>query len=58
MSNVLVLNADFTPLNVTSLQKSIKLILKGKAEILKEDIEKILTISGEFVRPLIIRLFN
>ena len=58
MEQVLVLNSDFTPLNVTSLQKSIKLILKGKAEVLKENIEKILTISGEFARPLIIRLFN
>jgi 5-methylcytosine-specific restriction endonuclease McrA len=58
MSHVLVLNADFTPLNITSLQKSMKLILKGKAEILKEDLEKILTVSGEFIRPLIIRLFN
>jgi 5-methylcytosine-specific restriction endonuclease McrA len=32
--------------------------LKGKAEVLKENIEKILTTSGEFVRPLIIRLLN
>jgi len=58
MNQVLVLNSDFTPLNVTSLQKSVKLVLKGKAEILKENIEKILTTSGEFVRPLIIRLLN
>jgi 5-methylcytosine-specific restriction endonuclease McrA len=58
MNQVLVLNSDFTPLNVTSLQKSVKLVLKGKAEVLKENIEKILTASGEFVRPLIIRLLN
>jgi 5-methylcytosine-specific restriction endonuclease McrA len=58
MNQVLVLNSDFTPLNVTSLQKSVKLVLKGKAEVLKENIEKILTTSGEFVRPLIIRLLN
>jgi len=58
MNQVLVLNSDFTPLNVTSLQKSVKLILKGKAEVLKENIEKILTTSGEFVRPIIIRLLN
>ena len=58
MNQVLVLNSDFTPLNVTSLQKSVKLVLKGKAEILKENIEKILTTSGECVRPLIIRLLN
>jgi len=58
MDRVLVLNADYTPLNVTSLNKGFKLVIKGKAEILKESDKPIMAGMRSFSRPLIIRLFN
>jgi len=58
-TQVLVLNADFTPLNVTSLIRGFVLVQKSKAEILASD-EKNPIHAGdrEFKRPLIIRLFE
>jgi hypothetical protein len=35
MTKVLVLNADYTPLNVTSLNRGFNLVYKGKAEVIK-----------------------
>lgn len=58
MDKVLVLNADYTPINVTSVYKGFTLVNKGKAEILKASDKPILSGMGEFVRPLIIRLLN
>ena len=58
MSNVLVLNADYSPLNITSLQRGFVLVDKGKAEVLKKGEKDIITTIGNFVRPVIIRLLN
>jgi len=58
MDKVLVLNSDYTPLNVTDVRRGFILVSKGKAEIVKEDVNKIVTTIGEFVRPLIISLVN
>jgi hypothetical protein len=58
MSNVLVLNYDYTPLNVTSIRRGFILVDKGKAEIIKSDDNPIVTGYKTFVRPLIIRLLN
>ena len=58
MEKVLVLNADFTPINVTTVYKGFTLVSKGKAEILKASDNPLLSGMGEFVRPLIIRLLN
>jgi len=58
MEKVLVLNADFTPINVTSVYKGFTLVNKGKAEILKASDKPILSSMGEFIRPIIIRLLN
>ncbi len=58
MDKVLVLNADFTPINVTSVYKGFTLVNKGKAEILKASGNPILSGAAEFIRPLIIRLLN
>lgn len=58
MDRVLVLNSDYTPLNVTDTRRGFILVMKGKAEIVKEDVNKIVTTIGEFVKPLIIRLVN
>ena len=58
MDSVLVLNADYSPLNVTTLRKGFILVNKGKAEIIQKGEEDIVTTIGNFVRPVIIRLLN
>jgi CRISPR/Cas system Type II protein with McrA/HNH and RuvC-like nuclease domain len=58
MSLVLVLNADYTPLNLTTPRRGFILVDKGKAEIVKPDESPILSSYKEYVRPLIIRLLN
>ena len=37
MEKVLVLNSDYTPLNVTTMRRGFVLVDKGKAEVLKKD---------------------
>jgi CRISPR/Cas system Type II protein with McrA/HNH and RuvC-like nuclease domain len=58
MSVVLVLNCDYTPLNLTTPQRGFVLVHKGKAEIIKSDDNPIMTGYNSYVRPLIIRLLN
>ena len=58
MNNVLVLNADYSPLNITTLQRGFVLVDKGKAEIVKKGVDDIITTVGNFVRPVIIRLLS
>tara|TARA_R110001599_G_scaffold1889_4_gene9711 strand:- start:135686 stop:136192 length:507 start_codon:yes stop_codon:yes gene_type:complete len=56
-ANVLVLNQDYQPLSVCSLQRSMKLIFLEKAELLHDDPEKKLrTPSEQFDFPSVIRL--
>ncbi len=38
MGQVLVLNASYEPLNITSWRRATVLMLKGKAESLEEDV--------------------
>lgn len=58
MSQVLVLNYDYTPLNVTSIQRGFILVDKGKAEIVKSDENPIVSGYKTYVRPVIIRLLR
>jgi 5-methylcytosine-specific restriction endonuclease McrA len=58
MEQVLVLNADYTPLNVTTLNRGVTLVFKGKAEVLKASTNPLLSSVKTFIRPLIIRLLN
>lgn len=58
MSTVLVLNYDYTPLNVTSIRRGFVLVDKGKAEVIKSDELPIVTGYKTYVRPLIIRLLK
>lgn len=58
MSSVLVLNYDYTPLNVTSVQRGFVLVDKGKAEIVKSDENPIISGYKKYVRPVIIRLLK
>ena len=58
MSHVLVLNYDYTPLNVTSVKRGFVLVDKGKAEIVKSDDSPIVAGFKTYVRPVIIRLLK
>jgi len=58
MSTVLVLNYDYTPLNVTSIRRGFVLVDKGKAEVIKSDESPIITGYKLYVRPVIIRLLK
>ena len=58
MGNVLVLNYDYTPLNITSTRRGYVLVDKGKAEIIKSDENPIVAGYQTYVRPLIIRLLS
>jgi 5-methylcytosine-specific restriction endonuclease McrA len=58
MSTVLVLNYDYTPLNVTTVRRGFVLVDKGKAEVVKSDENPIYTGYSIHVRPLIIRLLK
>lgn len=58
MDTVLVLNSDYSPLNVVPLIRGFNLVNKGKAEVIKKGESDIVTTVGNFVRPLIIRLVN
>lgn len=58
MQKVLVLNFDYSPLNIVPLKRGMRLIVKGKAEVIKHDETSIRSEKREFLRPLIIRLLN
>ena len=58
MDKVLVLNSDYTPINVTTVIRGFILVSKGKAEVLKSSDTPILSGYETHVRPLIIRLLN
>ena len=59
MDKVLVLNNDYTPLNVTTLKRGFKLVYKGKAEIIFSDEDNPINTSIKFYRrPTIIRLIR
>ncbi len=58
MEKVLVLNSDYTPINVTSLVRGFILVDKGKAEVLKSGDDPIVSGQKQYIRPLIIRLLS
>ena len=54
MGQVLVLNASYEPLNITSWRRATVLMLKGKAETLEEDSSRV--IRPDINIPTVIRL--
>jgi len=58
MQKVLVLNFDYSPLNVTTLRRGFILVDSGKAEIIKSGENPIITFTKTYIRPLIIRLLK
>ncbi|MEX0647294.1 MAG: HNH endonuclease [Balneolaceae bacterium] len=56
-SSVLVLNQDYQPLSVCSVQRSVKLLFLEKAELLHDDPARcIRSVNDEFSYPSVIRL--
>lgn len=56
-ASVLVLNQDYQPLSVCSMQRSMKLLFLEKAELLHPDPEKVLrTTRRDYSYPSVIRL--
>ncbi|MEO1021913.1 MAG: HNH endonuclease [Bacteroidota bacterium] len=56
-ANVLVLNQDYQPLSICSVQRSMKLLCLEKAELLHNDPEKTLrTVNEAYDYPSVIRL--
>jgi 5-methylcytosine-specific restriction endonuclease McrA len=55
MGKVLVLNASYEPLNITSWRRAVVLLLKGKAESLEHNGKYL---YREFPLPSVIRLFH
>ena len=53
MSKVLVLNASYEPLNITSWRRAVVLIIKGKAEQIEQQEQQI---YPDFPLPTVIRL--
>jgi 5-methylcytosine-specific restriction endonuclease McrA len=53
---VLVLNANFEPINVCNIRRAIGLILNGKAILVQNGRGEIHTVAQTFPRPSIIRL--
>ena len=59
MENILLLNQDYTPLNVTTLKRGFKLVFKGKAEVIShDDNNPIETEVKNYQRPTVIRLLR
>src|SRR5256884_9537396 len=56
MQQVLVLNASYEPLNVTTVRRAHVLVFKGKAEVIEELEEPLRSATDTFPRPHVIRL--
>lgn len=56
-TDVLVLNQDYQPISICSVQRSVKLVFLEKAELLHDDPDKVIrTVDDEFSYPSVIRL--
>ena len=56
MQQVLVLNASYEPLNVTTVRRAHVLVFKGKAEVIEELDQPLRSATVAFPRPHVIRL--
>lgn len=59
MNTILVLNADYVPLSITSLRKGFKLTWKGKAEVIESNSDALIrTDKFTMNEPSVIRLLS
>jgi 5-methylcytosine-specific restriction endonuclease McrA len=58
MQHVLVLNASYEPLNVTTVRRAYVLVFKGKAELIEELDQPLRSASDTYPWPHVIRLVS
>ena len=58
MQQVLVLNASYEPLNVTTVRRAHVLVFKGKAEVIEQLDHPLRSATGAFPWPHVIRLMT
>lgn len=58
MEKVLVLNSDFTPINIIDVYKGFVMVFEGKAEIVKAYENPLRGVDKIYDRPFIIRLLS
>jgi 5-methylcytosine-specific restriction endonuclease McrA len=58
MQNVLVLNASYEPLNVTSVRRAYVLVFKGKAELIEKLDQPLRSATDTYPWPHVIRLVS
>jgi 5-methylcytosine-specific restriction endonuclease McrA len=58
MTNVLVLNASYEPLNVTTVRRAHVLVFKGKAEVIEELEQPLRSATDTYPWPHVIRLVH
>ncbi len=58
MSHVLVLNASYEPLNVTTVRRALVLVFKEKAEVIEQDSRQLRSAAKRFPWPHVIRLVS
>ncbi len=58
MQQVLVLNASYEPLNVTTVRRAYVLVFKGKAEVIEDAGKPLRSAAANFVWPHVIRLLQ
>ena len=60
MERCVVLNGDYSYLNVVSWKRAVCLMFKGKAEVLKWSDREIRNCEGKVITkvPLVLRIFN
>lgn len=56
MKEVLVLNQNFEPLNICSMRRAVTLLMLGKAEMVQVNDHRVMTITGGFDAPSVVRL--
>jgi 5-methylcytosine-specific restriction endonuclease McrA len=56
VSDVLLLNANYEPLNVCHVRRAVTLVLLGKADIIEESDFELYSSSGALVTPSIVRM--
>lgn len=55
-TDVLLLNANYEPLNVCQMRRAVSLIMLGKAEIIQEAAELLVTSESERTAPSVVRM--
>lgn len=56
MGEVLLLNANYEPLNVCTMRRAMSLVLLGKAEVLQHRDAPVQTISGDLDAPSVMKM--